>query len=735
MSVQQYFATVAKGLEELLVDELKSLGADDVKQSRSGAYFSGELDIAYKACLWSRLANHILLPIVSFEAEDQEALYAEVQKIEWLTIMRSNSTFKIDVNGQHESINNTLFIAQKMKDAIVDQIRDQKNERPSIKAHQPDVVLNAYVNKNEFSVSLSLSGESLHKRGYRLEGGIAPLRETLAAGVLMRGGWQETLKHEKPSLVDPMCGSGTLLIEAALMAYDIAPGLDRDYYGFYGWCAHNESLWSEVEEAAEAKREENLQNLKNIQVIGSDMSPRAIELSQKNIERAGLSEHIQVHKQDARSMTLEKLNIEGANSGLVLFNPPYGERLNSGEEDVLRDTFKQVGEKLKAGFEGWSLAVITSASELMKSLGIRSYKRYKMFNGALPVDLLKFNIEAASFMLFETPQQKMARMSEKLTNDPSEHFQMFCNRMRKNIKHIKRWAKREGVQCYRVYDADLPDFSMAIDLYNDENLQGYVHIQEYQAGPNVDPRKAEVRMFEALQGVHQVLDIPLENIHTKVRKKQKGENQYGKLADSMHYHAVQEGPAKLYVNFEDYLDTGLFLDHRLMRAKVAEASKGKTLLNLFAYTCSASVQAVLQGAKMVTSLDMSKTYLDWGKRNFELNKLSTKKHPFIQEDCLKWLDRNKEKFDVIFLDPPTFSNSKKMEETLDIQRDHVSLIKLAMQSLKPDGQLFFSNNFRRFKLDEALSIRHDCQNISHLCLPEDFKRRPNIHHCWVIKFK
>jgi 23S rRNA (guanine2445-N2)-methyltransferase / 23S rRNA (guanine2069-N7)-methyltransferase len=729
MSDQQYFATVAKGLEELLVSELQDIGATSVKQGRSGVYFSGGLAMAYRACLWSRLANHILHPIVSFEAENQEALYDEMQKVEWLKIMRSNSTFKIDVNGSHQSMNNTQFIAQKAKDAIVDQIRDIANERPSIQSQQPDVVLNIYVNRNQFSVSLSLSGESLHKRGYRTEGGIAPLRETLAAGVLMRAGWLEHLKLENPCLIDPMCGSGTLLVEAAMMAYDIAPGLDRQYYGFYGWCEHREALWSEIEEEAEALREENLKN-KSFKIMGSDLASQMVRMAEANIERAGLVDQIDVKQGNATNLSLQNfsLNENDARHGLVVFNPPYGERLNQGEEERLKETFKAVGENVKQNFEGWDLGIISSAPEMIKSIGIRSYKRYKMFNGALPADLLKFHIVEASFMRFETPQQKMLRQAEKCLGEPSEHSIMFENRLKKKLKHTQRWAKREAMSCYRIYDADLPDFAMAIDVYGE-----HIHIQEYQAGKEVDPEKAELRIMEAFHGVHKIMNIPLENIHLKVRKKQKGDQQYHKISDRMQYHVVTEGQAEFYVNFEDYLDTGLFLDHRLMREKVALASAGKTLLNLFAYTCTASVQAALYGANSVTSIDMSKTYIEWGERNFELNQLSTQKHEFIQADCLKWLEMNRQQYDVIFLDPPTFSNSKRMENTLDVQRDHVDLIQLAMKSLKKGGKLFFSNNYRRFKLDEAALSALNCEDISHQCLPEDFKRRPNIHHCWLIQ--
>ena len=724
-----FFATVAKGLEDLLVEELMILGAEAVKKERAGVYFEGELDIAYKACLWSRLANHILLPIANFTADTPEALYEEVQKINWLDLIYSNSTFKIDVNGIHQSMNNTLFIAQKAKDSIVDQIRYETNERPSIQAHQPDMVINIYVNKDQFVVSISLSGESLHKRGYRLEAGVAPLRETLAAGILLRAGWPQQVKENNQAcLIDPMCGSGTLLIEAALMAYEIAPGLNREYFGFYGWKGHQEKKWSDIEEQAELLRDKNLAQ-KQFKIIGVDLSMKALGIAQQNINRIGLSNHIHVKQANATEINPSNLNISPDTKGVMVCNPPYGERLHQGQELQLKSLFQQFGHNLKSHFQGWKLSIITSNPELMKSLEIRSYKCYKLYNGALKADLLKFSIEPSYFMLFETAKEKSARLAKKFLSAQSEYSKMFENRLRKNVKHLQRWAKRENVMCYRAYDADLPDFAVAIDWY-----ETHVQIQEYQAGKSIDANKASIRLQEAFYITHKVLEVPLQNIHVKVRKKQKGDWQYQKISESEQYYVVKEDKAKFHVNFDAYLDTGLFLDHRDMRKKVAESASGKHMLNLFAYTCTASVLSALYKAKSTTSVDMSNRYLEWGKRNFQLNNLDFKKHYFIREDCLKWLKFNKQKFDVIFLDPPTFSNSKKMNETLDIQRDHVDLVQLAMQSLNKNGKLFFSNNYRKFKLDQILQTQFSCQNISHQCLPEDFKRRPNIHNCWLIKY-
>ena len=723
-----FFASTAKGLEGLLFDELKQLGAQSVKETRAGVYFSGDLAIAYTTCLWSRLANHILYPLHEFDASQPETLYHAMQSVNWSEHMRPNSSFRIDVKGSHTSINNTQFIAQKAKDAIVDQMREHHGERPSIQSEQPDLVLNVFVNKTHFTVSLCLSGDSLHKRGYRLQGGLAPLRETLAAAILMRSGWSERCTNPEFSLLDPMCGSGTIVIEAAMMALDIAPSLNRDYFGFYGWRKHNEALWSEIEEAAEARRDHAFAQ-KQPKILGCDISPKAIAIASENVERAGLSQIIELKQIDIRDLSHSFLPTE---NGMIVFNPPYGERLNRGDLLHLQNLFQAAGDTFKREFDGWEMGIITSAPDLLKHLGLRSAKRYKFFNGALAADLLRFHIRSEFTMKYETPDEKLKRQLQNFMDNPSEQSQMFANRLKKNLKHLSRWAKREGVKAYRVYDADLPEFSIAIDLYHcQEGL--HIHIQEYQAGNKVNPEHAKQRLTDARLMVHQVFQVSADQIHLKVRQRQKGEQQYERLMDKQTFYAVQESSAHFYVNFEDYLDTGLFLDHRLMRQRFADYARHKSVLNLFAYTCTASVHAALAQAKAVTSVDMSNTYLDWGQRNFDLNGIDSSAHDFIQADCLQWLEKNRIKFDVIFLDPPTFSNSKRMQETLDIQRDHVDLLKLAMQSLKRGGVLLFSNNYRRFKLDPEATKLWQCNDISPACLPEDFKRRPNIHHCFEIR--
>jgi 23S rRNA (guanine2445-N2)-methyltransferase / 23S rRNA (guanine2069-N7)-methyltransferase len=312
---------------------------------------------------------------------------------------------------------------------------------------------------------------------------------------------------------------------------------------------------------------------------------------------------------------------------------------------------------------------------------------------------------------------------------------MFANRLRKNLKNLGKWARREGIDCFRVYDADLPEYALAIDLYHGEKR--WAHVQEYQAPKSVDPEKAMQRLQEALTVLPEVLEIPRGQVFFKVRRRQKGTAQYEKLADAKHFHEVREGNCRLLVNFADYLDTGLFLDHRITRQMIETEAKDKRFLNLFAYTGAATVHAAVGGARTTTTVDMSKTYLEWARRNMALNGLRDKAHQFIQADCTRWLEseakRAKLRFDLIFLDPPTFSTSKRMEDKFDVQSDHVALIRNAMALLEEGGLLVFSNNFRRFKLDETALSDLNIEEISTKTLPKDFARNPHIHRCWHIR--
>jgi len=373
----------------------------------------------------------------------------------------------------------------------------------------------------------------------------------------------------------------------------------------------------------------------------------------------------------------------------------------------------------------------------MRHLGLRAEKRFNFANGPLAVQLWRLIFDEKARPAPRGPDEFAARLIERAaTMERSDSVQAFANRLNKNLRHLGRWSRREGVSCYRVYDADLPDYALAVDIYTDVDGHRWVNVQEYAAPRQIDPKLARQRLTEAMGVIAELLEAA-GKVFLRIRSRQRGSDQYQKLAQKHQYVKVREGAATLLVNFTDYLDTGLFLDHRSVRAKVAQLAKGGDLLNLFCYTGTASVLAACEGARSTTSVDMSGTYLDWAARNFRENGFDTgRTHQLIRADCLQWLKQatsQERHYDVIFLDPPTFSSSKRMTDTLDIQRDHEGLIRQAMALLKVNGVLVFSTNLRRFKLDPVLKADYACKDLSLSTLPEDFSRNQRIRQ--VFEFK
>ena len=715
------FVTCARGLEPLLVDELKALGLTEVAERGGGVTANGRWVDAYRACLWSRLASRVLLPLDFFEIADADALYQGAKRIDWPAWFDVDSTFAIDVAGRSNTVTHTHFAALKVKDALADRFREVHGRRPNVDAEDPDVSIHVHLHGAQATISLDLSGESLHRRGYRLATGGAPLKENLAAAILIRSGWPAVFARGG-SLFDPMCGSGTLLLEAALMAGDVAPGLLRTRHGFLSLTTCEIDNWRALMDEAKARREAGAERIPVM--YGADLDPAAIKAARGNIERAGLVWKIRLSEADASTMRPPTTT-----PGLVCTNPPYGERMGSEAEMV--KLYSLLGALLKQHFHGWRAGVFTGRPDLGPRLGLRAERMYAFYNGDLPCKLLTFDIAARD--------PEAAAPAQIVDGD-------FANRLRKNLKHLGKWAKRTSVANYRLYDADLPDYALAVDLYEANGL--HVHVQEYAPPKTIDPVHAERRLREGLNAIQQVLDVPISNIHLKVRRQQKGDSQYGRQGQSGALHVVDEHGCKLQVNFTDYLDTGLFLDHRPMRMRIRQESKGKRFLNLFCYTGSATAQAAVGGAIESVSVDLSNTYLDWAQENLRLNGIrmvdverrSAKENPhrFYRADCLAWLKEQADKsrppqFDLIFCDPPTFSNSKKMDGTLDIQRDHVEIITLASRLLAPNGVLYFSCNRKRFKLDDLKPHGLDVEDITPKTLDEDFKRPPAAHRAWAIR--
>lgn len=733
MTDSVFFATTPKAMEDILVTELKQLGAKNVKPALAGAYFEGPLETAYRVCLWSRIANRVLLKLDTFTVDSQEDLYAGIYKINWFEHMKPDDSFAVSFNAKNsKAIINTHFGALKVKDAVVDQMRKKFNKRPDIDTKQPNIRINVYLQNDQATLSLDLSGESLHRRGYRDVSITAPIKENLAAAILYRSQWPD-IARQGGSLIDPMCGSGTILLEAAMIAADYAPGLQHKHFGFVYWKKHDPVLWQSLLDEAQQRKQLGLQNLPTI--VGFDQSRRAINAALLHIENAGLQHRIHVERRDISEATAA----ESWPTGIVVCNPPYGERLGDTEE--MAQLYRKFGQVLKEQFKHWQAAMIISDPELGFRLGIRSQKPITLFNGALECKLLRFTIEEKSFFTpkAKSQQERIEQVIAPTGNTESTDklsAEMFANRLQKNIKKLSKWLKRQAIHCYRIYDADLPEYAIAVDVYQGEKT--WINVQEYQAPKTVSQEKANARLSAALVEIAKHFDIPREQVFLKIRSKQKGIDQYEKQASQGKFEIIEEHGARFYINFSDYLDTGLFLDHRPIRIKIQQQAQHKHFLNLFAYTGTASVHAALGGASSTTTVDMSKTYLEWAQRNMDLNSTRSDNH-FIRADCMEWLEAeankpDKEKlYDLIFLDPPTFSNSKRMDNNLSIQEDHIALITNAAKLLTAEGILYFSTNFRRFKLDSTALAHLNIKDISKQSIPEDFSRTPKIHYCWEIK--
>ena len=722
MSPFGFFATAPKHLGSLLAEELAGLGIPGAREARGGARFEGTLEDAYRACLWSRVANRILLPIAEFLAEGPEALYAGAATVPWEEHLGLDRTFAVGFDGTLPGIAHSQYGALKVKDAVADRFTRRLGRRPDVDPERPDLLIHCYALRGSVSLAIDLSGASLHRRGYREHGAAAPLKENLAAAILLRAGWPG-LAAAGAALLDPMCGSGTLVIEGALIGADIAPGLLQGetggHFGFHGWSGHDPAAWSRLLEEARDRRSAGLGRLGSLR--GYDVHPAAIRAALANLARAGLAGRCHFERRELGECQPGRPE----DRGLVVANPPYGERM--GSDSDLPALYARLGTVLRERFLGWRAAVFTGNPDLGKRMGLRAQRTHRLYNGPIECRLLHFQVEPDHFV--------SNRPRPLDSEERGEGARQLANRLAKNLKALRKWRNSQGISCYRLYDADLPEYAVAVDCYLGEHL--WVVVQEYAAPPSVDPKRARRRLREALGVIADVLDVPEQRVFFRVRQQQKGANQYERVAETRHFHEVLEAGHRFLVNFEDYLDTGLFLDHRETRRLIGEEARGKRFLNLFAYTGTATVYAAQGGALTTTSVDLSRTYLDWAHRNLDLNGIRGRDHELIQADCLEWLraHQGRRRFDLIFLDPPTFSTSKRMAGTLDIQRDHLDLIRSTAALLAPDGLLIFSNNLRRFRMDLESLPELSIEDINASTIPRDFARNPRIHNCWRIRWR
>ena len=719
----KFFVSCAKGLEYLLADELVALGAVRATATIAGANAEGSLADAQRAVLWSRLASRVLWPLAAFDCADEQALYAGAAALPWHQHLAEGDTLAVDAHVSGEAITHARFAAQRVKDAVVDVFRAQGLERPSVDVDAPGLRLNLSLRKGRATVSVDLGGGPLHRRGWRAEQREAPLKENLAAAVLLRGGWP-ALYHEGGALLDPMCGSGTLLIEGALMAADVAPGLGRmqarqaevapatpEATVPTRWTGFDAAAWQGLVDAARARAQAGLAVLRPV-FHGSDHDRHAIAAARGNAQAAGVAAAIAFDTCD-----IDALPGSPHPRGLVVCNPPYDQRLAADG-----GLYRRLGAALQRAVPDWRASLLCGDAELAQATGLRAAKKYQLFNGALECALIVCDPLR--------PPQREAPPPREL----SAGAQMVANRIERNLRKLKNWRGGEGVTCFRAYDADIPEYAAAIDVYAEDGgeQRSFLHVQEYAPPAEIPEADVRRRRGELLAGAREAFKVPADRTAMKTRERGKGGSKYGRYQQQGERFVVREHGARLWVNLFDYLDTGLFLDHRPLRRRMAKEARGRRFLNLFCYTGVASVQAAVAGAASTTSVDLSATYLQWCADNLALNGLGGAAHQLVQGDALAWLEAERGKYDVIFCDPPTFSNSARAND-FDVQREHVRLLRTACARLAQGGALYFSNNFRRFRLDaEAVAQFADCEEISASTIPPDFERNGRIHRAWRL---
>jgi 23S rRNA (guanine2445-N2)-methyltransferase / 23S rRNA (guanine2069-N7)-methyltransferase len=712
----QYFVPCGHGLEYLLVEELLALGATRATAAASGVQAEGDPESLFRVALWSRLGSRALWPLLSFECADEGALYAAVHALDWREHLDPEGTLAVSAHVAGTGLTHARYAAQRVKDAVVDRLRFDTGTRPSVDVEAPDLRLDLVVRKGRAVLSVDLAGP-LHRRGWRQGQGEAPLKETLACAVLARAGWRRDMLMAAAAegapwaLLDPMCGSGSLLVEGALIAADTAPGLLR--HGEVAptrWRGFDHALWKRLVD--EAKARDGRAALPS-HFFGRDLDPRIVQQARRNAEAAGVLDAM-----DFRVADIAELQPPCDGPGVVVCNPPYDARLAADEA-----LYARLGAALQRAVPAWRGAILCGSESLAFATGLRARKRYPVSNGALECVLLACD-------RFAPPAPRTASEVRPL----SEGAQMVANRLRKTLKHSVRWREREGVSCFRAYDADLPEYAAAVDVYQEDGGEArrFLHVQEYAPPSSVPEHDARRRFGELLAALREVFDVPRERIAIKTRARGKGGSKYGRMDERQEAFIVREGGVRLEVNLFDYLDTGLFLDHRPLRTRIGEEAKGLRFLNLFCYTGAATVHAAVGGAASTTSVDLSSTYLEWAARNMALNGQVGPQHRYVKADVMSWLRAEKGEYDLVFCDPPTFSNSKDKDD-FDVQKHHVDLLGAAVRRLAPGGLLLFSNNFRRFKPDlDTIAKFAEIDEITPATIGADFERNPRIHRAWVL---
>ena len=759
----EFFASCLPGLEQALAQELKSFGIERVRPLGGGAAFFCGAEEAMRACLWSRLASRIMLVMGRVNAGDADLLYAGAYDIAWEEALADGATMAVRAHGANDELRNTRFTALKVKDAIADRMRTKRGTRPTVDTVAPRASIDVRIRDRRATISLDFSGEALNRRSYLApdDKEDAALACALAAGALALGGWDE-LVRKGAFFVDPACSDGIVLVEAALMACDCAPGLFRKKWGFQGWAAYDDEVWQKLHaEACERFAagltrqgatppahishaellQQPLPDPNRIHFLGMAASSPLITRARNHVRHAGLRAVVSVEHASAATIAQvigEHKALVHAHVQMVASNIDAPSRADA--PALVQADEAAVAAAAALAHDG-SRFVTIGAQDMASRFGAEPLVRQTVGRGRVEVPVEVYNVRPVGVRTIQIPDLTGgAPQNVEVFEAASEQF---AARLRKVYKERRKWAAREGISCYRIYDADLPDYAVAIDWYSgvgDASGNDYLHIAEYAPPASVDADKARRRFKDVLSIAPVVCGVRPDHVFSKMRMREKGGGQYRNAGGRAYVTSIEEGGCRLEVDLAGRLDTGIFLDHRLTRELVRSKASGTRFLNLFAYTGTASVYAASGGAKSTTTVDLSQTYLDWAQRNMEANGFSGDAHEFVKSDVMRWITETRHtnrRFELIFVDPPTFSNSKAMgKRTWDVQRDHVELlIGVSRLLAREGGEAIFSCNLRSFKpnVDELAKYGVQIEDISASTIPEDFARNPKIHKCYLVR--
>ncbi|OUO90663.1 RNA methyltransferase [Gordonibacter sp. An230] len=766
----EFFASCLAGLEAPLADELKALGIRSVRPLGGGVAFFCDVRHALAACLWSRLASRIMLVVGRVDARLADLLFEDALELPWEDVIAPGASIAVSAHGMNDELRNTRFTALKVKDAVCDRLREARGERPNVDAERPDAAIDVRVRENRATISLDLTGASLYRRTYLApdEGAEAPLECALAAGLLALAGWGDA-SAAGAALVDPACGDGAVVVEAAAVACDLAPGLLREHWGFFGWAQSRPEWWNELIAEADDRFERGLTavtapgtlerplsaapDLAHVRFVGLSASSPAIARARARAKRAGLRQAVSIElggAEEARALTGRAVAAaessrerRGAAPSCCehrrcLVASVLGARERSSEASAQADA-AAFAAAAAATPEGSAFAV--AGSEAVEDrFGRAPGTRVELGRDRVAVEALVFHAPPAVSAVVMVPDPAGGAEHRVEVLEPAS--EQFSSRLFKVAKERRKWARREGVSCYRVYDADLPDYAVAIDVYagaGEAEGNTYLHIAEYAPPSSVDPARARRRFDDVLALAPVVLGVRPDHVFAKTRRRDKGGSQYRDAGRRSYVTQVAEDGYLMEVDLSGYLDTGIFLDHRATRELVGAKAAGKRFLNLFAYTGTATVHAAGGGAVETTTVDLSQTYLDWARRNMAGNGFAGPEHSFERADVMAWITECRRKplrYDLIFVDPPTFSNSKAMgSRTWDVQRDHVELLIGVTRLLTKGGEAVFSCNLRTFKPDLETLAKYGValEDITASTIPHDFERNPRIHQCYLVR--